>query len=210
MGKSSLINAICEYDDDDDRAAKTDIVECTHDVKGYIHPKMKHLALYDLPGAGTQKHPVETYFCDKRLYVFDCLVLIMVGRIRQSDLTIAKFAQDMGTPVVFVRNKIENDINSMRRKSPYKNMDEKQLIKETSEIIKGNIFKELTEAEILNPNIFLIEGYSMCQLDNTKFDEKNLLEYLTNLASIRIDSKNRQNVLSSISHFFQSISTKKH
>ena len=198
VGKSSLINAICGYDDDDPRAAQTNIIECTDEVKGYFHPNMKNLALYDLPGAGTSKHPVETYFCDKRLYVFDCLVLVMVGRIRQTDLTLAKFAQEMGTPIVFVRNKIENDINSMRKNSKYKNMEEKQLIAETFTIIRKNIHEELEKAKIRNPNVFLIEGYLLRELNNTKFEEKDLVNYLTTLASNRINSKNRQDFLLSI------------
>lgn len=77
VGKSTLINAICGYDDDDPKAAKVNIVECTENVRRYPHPQLKHLVLYDLPGAGTASHPLHTYFCDKRLYVFDCLLLVM-------------------------------------------------------------------------------------------------------------------------------------
>uniref|UniRef100_A0AC34Q8Q9 IRG-type G domain-containing protein n=1 Tax=Panagrolaimus sp. JU765 TaxID=591449 RepID=A0AC34Q8Q9_9BILA len=116
VGKSSLINAICGYDDNDPRAAKIDIVECTETVQRYPHPNLKHLVLYDLPGAGTTGHPSLTYFCDKRLYVFD---------------------------FVFVRNKALNDLNTMRQKTEFKTMELKELIDLTVARIKENIYKEL-------------------------------------------------------------------
>ncbi|KAE9552343.1 hypothetical protein FO519_004426, partial [Halicephalobus sp. NKZ332] len=104
VGKSTLINAICGYDDNDSRAAEVGVTECTDRVRGYPHPKMRHLVLYDLPGAGTRSHPIGTYFFDKRLYVFDCLLVVMAVRAFEDDLILAKLAQEKGTPVVFILN----------------------------------------------------------------------------------------------------------
>ena len=89
----------------------------------------------------------------------------------------------MGTPVIFVHNKTENDFKSMQRKSMYKNMQEEQLIHEMSSIIKENIYKELEKVRIVDPKVFLIEGYSLNQLDDSKFEEKELLKYAAELAS---------------------------
>ena len=129
VGKSTLINAICGYDNNNLEAAEIDIVECTDVVKGYPHPDLEHLVLYDLPGAGTTNQPAETYFCDKRFYVFDCLFLVMSERIRQNDLVFAKFAQEMDTPVIFVRNKTKSDFETMQDK--HKDKEDKELIQLT-------------------------------------------------------------------------------
>uniref|UniRef100_A0AC34RN46 IRG-type G domain-containing protein n=1 Tax=Panagrolaimus sp. JU765 TaxID=591449 RepID=A0AC34RN46_9BILA len=197
VGKSTLINAICGYDDNDPRAAKVDIVECTETVGRYPHPMLKHLILYDLPGAGTIEHPSHTYFCDKRLYVFDCLLLVMSERIRETDLAIARLAQEMGTPVVFVRNKALNDLNTMRQKTEFKNLEEKKLIELTMAKIKKNIYEELKVAKINDPQVFIIEAHSLRKFNNLSaenllqlekillFEELELYKYMTKLASSR-------------------------
>lgn len=168
-------------------------------MTGYRHPSLKHLVLYDLPGAGTIGHPSHTYFCDKRLYVFDCLLLVTSERIRENDLAIAKLAQEMGTPVVFVRNKTMNDLKTMRDNPEYMNMGEKELIDLTISIIKENIYKTLKAAKIENSEVFVIEAHSLrefskinvdglYQLENIiKFEEIALFQHLTKLASVRSD-----------------------
>uniref|UniRef100_A0AC34QF89 IRG-type G domain-containing protein n=1 Tax=Panagrolaimus sp. JU765 TaxID=591449 RepID=A0AC34QF89_9BILA len=196
VGKSSLINALCGYDDYDSRAAPINIVECTNVVKRYPHPQLKHLVLYDLPGGGTTSNPFHTYFCDKRLYVFDCLLLVMSQRILETDLAIAKLALEMGTPVVFIRNKAEESLKTIKRDPKNHNMDEKSLIDLTISIIKDNIRKELKVANIENPQIFVIEAHSLRKLDcivtgrfqeleEIKFEELDLLQYVTQLAKPR-------------------------
>lgn len=166
-------------------------------MQRYPHPSLKHLILYDLPGAGTTGHLSHTYFCDKRLYVFDCLLLVMSERIRETDLAIAKLAEEMGTPVVYVRNKAMNDLNTMRNKPQYKDMKEEDLVKLTISIIKENILNELKVAKIENPKVFVIEAHSLrhfskikfeelSQLENiVKFEELDLLQHITDLASAR-------------------------
>uniref|UniRef100_A0AC34QLY9 IRG-type G domain-containing protein n=1 Tax=Panagrolaimus sp. JU765 TaxID=591449 RepID=A0AC34QLY9_9BILA len=198
VGKSSLINALCGYDDYDSRAAPINIVECTNVVKRYPHPELKHLVLYDLPGGGTTSNPFHTYFCDKRLYVFDCLLLVMSQRTLETDLAIAKLALEMGTPVVFIRNKAEESLKTIRRDPKNHNMDERSLIHLTISIIKNNIRKELMVANIENPQIFVIEAHSLRklgsiitgrlhELEEIKFEELDLLQYVGQLASARSD-----------------------
>lgn len=128
-------------------------------------------------------NPQQTYFCDKRLYVFDCLLLVMSERFRQIDLAIAKLAQEMGTPVVFVRNKAMNDLCTMHEKHPH--TEEKQLVELTILTIKQNILNELKIAKFENPAVFVIEANSLRNLSKTKFQELDLLEHITSLASER-------------------------
>ncbi|KAE9547563.1 hypothetical protein FO519_009225 [Halicephalobus sp. NKZ332] len=159
VGKSTLVNALRGYDDNDPEAATVGITECTDEVKGYPHPKIEHLVLYDLPGAGTRRHRAETYFCDKRLYVFDCLLVVMAVRAFEDDLILAKFAQEKGTPVIFIRNKAKNDFETMQDKN--KDMKEEELIELTISTIKKSTKEEIEKVGIKNPNIFIIEGRSL-------------------------------------------------
>jgi hypothetical protein len=54
-------------------AAKTSHVEeCTRDITAFI--LSSRVVLWDLPGAGTQSHPANTYAEDKALAAFDVLV----------------------------------------------------------------------------------------------------------------------------------------
>ncbi|CAF3265109.1 unnamed protein product, partial [Rotaria sp. Silwood2] len=58
-------------------SAPTGEVECTKDVYLYRFPtpEFQYVCLWDLPGSGAPQHPAETYFKDKCLYAFDCLLI---------------------------------------------------------------------------------------------------------------------------------------
>ena len=181
VGKSTLINAIRGLGDYDIGAARIDVNECTHEVKGYPHPDVKHLVLYDLPGAGTDSHPIDKYFCDKGLYAVDFMLVVMAKRTFASDLTLAKIAQDRRIPVVFVRNQTDNDFKTMRKNPEYKEMKDEELIKLMISTIKKSIEEDSKKHGIENPKIFLIESYSLRERENMKFEELDLLDYLSKL-----------------------------
>ncbi len=76
IGKSTTINALRGIADDDlANAARVNEVETTMAPTQYQHPTIPKLCLWDIPGAGTMQHPIQTYFDDKGLLAFDCLVL---------------------------------------------------------------------------------------------------------------------------------------
>ncbi|KAI7853368.1 interferon-inducible GTPase-domain-containing protein [Circinella umbellata] len=79
-GKSSLINGIMGCHDGDARAAKTGEKETTEKPKGYQHPDLHTMILWDMPGAGTYEHKSETYFNEKFLYAFDTLIIVIAER----------------------------------------------------------------------------------------------------------------------------------
>jgi hypothetical protein len=107
----------------------------------------------------------------------------MSERILQIDLAIAKLAQEMGTPVVFVRNKAMNALELEREKHP--DLEEKELVKTTIEKIKANIIEQLKDVGIKNPTIFVIEANSLRKISKIKLEELALIEYATKLASAR-------------------------
>lgn len=112
-------------------------------------------------------------------------------------MAIAKLAQEMGTPVIFVRTKAMNDFKTMRAKREYKNLGDQELIKLMILMIKDNINKELKIAKFESPKVFVIEAHSLRQFsdigvkelpqleDIIKFEELHMLQYVTELASVR-------------------------
>ncbi|KAI8138453.1 interferon-inducible GTPase-domain-containing protein [Fennellomyces sp. T-0311] len=115
-GKSSLINGIAGYLDGDPRAAKTGEVETTAKPKGYQHPDLQSLILWDMPGAGTEAHDAEEYFNEKFLYAFDTLIIVIADRLQDSDIYLAKKAKEYRIPFMFVRNKADQGIQSKMRR----------------------------------------------------------------------------------------------
>ncbi|ORE11662.1 hypothetical protein BCV72DRAFT_246705 [Rhizopus microsporus var. microsporus] len=76
-GKSSLVNGILGYPDNDQYAAA--IHEAgghTTEPRGYRHPDLRNMILWDMPGAGTLANNDKTYFEDNYLYAFDSLIIV--------------------------------------------------------------------------------------------------------------------------------------
>ncbi|KAI9321456.1 interferon-inducible GTPase-domain-containing protein [Dichotomocladium elegans] len=79
-GKSTLVNGILGLQDSDHGAAPTGETEKTTKPKGYKHPDLRTMIVWDMPGAGTESHPAETYFEDKFLCAFDTLIIVISDR----------------------------------------------------------------------------------------------------------------------------------
>ena len=79
----------------------------------YSMPGQPCIKFWDMPGAGTNAHPAKTYFMDKALYAFDCVVVVISLRIGESDLDIVRQSLAQGLPVAFVRSKADVDMASM-------------------------------------------------------------------------------------------------
>ena len=75
----------------------------------YDFPDAPHLKLWDIPGTGTVMHSGRTYFVDKFLYAYDCLVITTSTRCSSVDLHLANVAAMYGIPTAIVRNKVEGD-----------------------------------------------------------------------------------------------------
>jgi len=139
-GKSSLINALCDRDEVDDNAAEVGITETTSVVKAYPHPTRKHLVFWDLPGGGTATHPSRSYFQDKYLLAFDCLVICSAGRLVELDIDIAREAAKHRIPFLLVRTKKDADINSTKKK--IRMMEKKDSKKVDANNATGNALDE--------------------------------------------------------------------
>jgi len=168
-GKSTFINCIRGVEDvaynngfvyASDGPAPTGISETTQSPTRYRWPNNEflYLTIWDLPGGGTQKHPAETYFEDKVLYAFDCLLLLKCGRFTKLDIDIYRQACKYNIPIAIVMTKVDVDLDNEAklrfggkplRKLP-KN-ERKQVIEETIRKLKNDAKNELIEAKCPEP-----------------------------------------------------------
>ncbi|KAI7907536.1 P-loop containing nucleoside triphosphate hydrolase protein [Cokeromyces recurvatus] len=108
-GKSSLVNGILGYHDTDRYAAVINEAGSTmlNEPRGYRHPDLRRMVLWDMPGAGTMTQSQTTYFEDNYLYAFDSLIIVTAERLQEIDLNIAAKAQEYHIPVLIVRNRCD-------------------------------------------------------------------------------------------------------
>jgi len=107
-GKSTIINLLIKHSDYSSvRAtpATTDIVECTMAVTQY--DMTPTCVLWDLPGAGTDRHPASTYVADKCIKAFDAIILVTDHRWAEVDQEVYAAMTRSNKMVFVVRNKID-------------------------------------------------------------------------------------------------------
>jgi hypothetical protein len=55
--------------------------ECTSELTKYEIPRLPHVRLWDIPGAGTTAHPSKSYIGDYNIMAFDMIIIVNCGRI---------------------------------------------------------------------------------------------------------------------------------
>jgi len=179
-GKSSVVNAVRGVQDNDEKlGARVGEVETTMKPTAYPHPNYPHVVMWDLPGAGTINHPSETYFTDKTLYAFDCLIIVTDTRFKEVDLQIAKQASEWGVPVVFLRNKANQDIEAKRRRSRKSIEEVKQ---EFREEVSKDIIPQLANYHLPDRSLYIISAWAFLDDTVVKMDEGRLLVDVISMA----------------------------
>lgn len=113
VGKSSLINALRNVKDTDERAAKVDVVEVVCKPTPYQFPQHSHVLLWDMPGIGTETYRQNTSTLEKlELSKFEVVLIVTCTRLNEIDLWLADESLKAGCYVLFVRSKIDNDVYS--------------------------------------------------------------------------------------------------
>ncbi|KAH9928077.1 interferon-inducible GTPase-domain-containing protein [Fomitopsis serialis] len=113
-GKSSFINALRGLRNGEPGAAETGIVETTSVIASYPDPDPnKHIAWYDVPGAGTLSIPDWEYFTDQGLYVFDCILVLFDARFTATDVAILRNCARFRIPAFVVRSKALQHIRNL-------------------------------------------------------------------------------------------------
>uniref|UniRef100_A0A914PLB2 IRG-type G domain-containing protein n=1 Tax=Panagrolaimus davidi TaxID=227884 RepID=A0A914PLB2_9BILA len=120
-GKSSLINAILNSGE----AAMTDVFEATESISHYNVKSVPNVVVWDIPGSGTRKHGSgKTYFMDKCLYMFDCLIILTQDTITEEEIGLAKLSLDVGMPVIFVRSRCDMTLMNLHHRGKIAKLDQ--------------------------------------------------------------------------------------
>jgi len=143
VGKSTLINTLRGLTGECQGAAENGATETTSEATAYPHPDNEKLVYWDLPGIGTLNFSKDTYFEDERIQFakYDMFLILSCGRFFEDDKLLAETAQKMNKTFIFIRTKVDVDVESEKRAKPniYKNPDatEALLSKIRKEVLKG-------------------------------------------------------------------------
>ncbi|XP_053377149.1 T-cell-specific guanine nucleotide triphosphate-binding protein 2-like [Mercenaria mercenaria] len=118
VGKSSLINALRKVKPSDKNAAKVDVVETTTEGKKYTYPENQYVAIWDLPGTGTQKFLRQKYLEEMDFSRFNVVIIVSAGRFLQDDIWLGKELLHLRKNILFVRTKIDIDMMNAKRDHP--------------------------------------------------------------------------------------------
>ncbi|KAL7755593.1 hypothetical protein ACKLNR_014691 [Fusarium oxysporum f. sp. zingiberi] len=110
-GKSSVINALRGIQNSQVGAAPTGTTETTQTRSTYhAHESICTTTLHDLPGGGTRRMPIEDYYNNQKLYLFDFLLVIHSGRLGQLDIEIVKNCLRIRQPFLIIRSKSDESM----------------------------------------------------------------------------------------------------
>ncbi|XP_062915873.1 uncharacterized protein LOC134352545 [Mobula hypostoma] len=173
-GKSTFINAMVGLRNTDEGAAKSGIRETTMVPTRYPHPNLPNVCYWDLPGIGSTKFPAGTYLKKMNFEKYDFFIIISACRFKENDAKLAKEIKRLGKKFYFVCSKIDVDFYSMKKAG--KEVDEEEEL----EYIRNGCLKNLREAGILTPPVFLISSLEQDRYDFNRLN-KTLEDDLSNI-----------------------------
>ncbi|XP_054855736.1 interferon-inducible GTPase 5-like [Eublepharis macularius] len=157
-GKSSFVNALRGMTDYEEGAAETGVTQTTTKAKGYPQPKFPKVTIWDLPGIGTTQFKAKEYLQAVQFENYDFFIILASQRFTENDVLLAQEIQKMKKKFYYVRTKVDNDIDSEKRKPAF---DEK----ETLEKIRKDCCDNLAVAGEPNPRVFLISRWDLKMYD---------------------------------------------
>lgn len=171
-GKSSLINAILRLNPDDTGAAPTGAVETTKQATMYQHPNLPHVRLWDLPGMGTPTFASKSYVKTMNFDLYDMFMVVISERVRENNMLLVEEIEQQKKPYYFIRTKIDNDIQSQRKKKKFSEIH-------VLDQMRQDCKKYLKEKK-LDPHVFLVSAidtqkYELQKLTDTLKDEVSQL-----------------------------------
>ncbi|XP_072913677.1 LOW QUALITY PROTEIN: interferon-gamma-inducible GTPase 10-like [Hemitrygon akajei] len=149
-GKSTFINAMRGLRSTDPGAAEFGIRKTTKEPTTYSHPYLPNVCYWDLPGIGSTKFPAGPYLKKMKFERYDFFIIISACRFKENDAKLLKEIKRLGKNFYFVCSKIDADFDSEKRGEEIN--EEKEL-----EFIWSDCLKNLMEAGILTPSVFLIQ-----------------------------------------------------
>ncbi|XP_068607949.1 interferon-inducible GTPase 5-like [Brachionichthys hirsutus] len=154
-GKSSFVNGFRGVDDSEENAAPTGCGETTTQVTRYPHPSYPNVTLWDLPGIGTMKFPASQYLTHVGFEKYDFFIIISETYFRENDVLLAKEIGRMGKKFYFIRSKVDNDLQAMKRSK--KGLSEA----ETLDQIRRNCTEGLENEGAASPKVFLVSRFDL-------------------------------------------------
>ncbi|MCO5609024.1 hypothetical protein L7F22_063245 [Adiantum nelumboides] len=201
VGKSSFVNGVLSLEGDH---AAVGEVETTQQIRSYSCKKWPHLKLWDLPGAGTRKHPASTYFEDKKLYAFDAILVLSSDRFLEVDFKILQSARKFDTPCVFVRTKCDISVENKAKRDKVNALEASQRLRGdvSQSFHEGLANASLISSELKAPHLYFISNellspenedtYSICDKKKktmdfslSSMDEQALITLLLDVAKRR-------------------------
>lgn len=138
VGKSTLINTLRAIRPGDPDAAEVGARETTMRPTMYKYLDVNAARLWDIPGAGTERFPAQTYIKDMGLRFFDVAILVTASRITEVDQAILYGLLEFRVPCFVVRSKIDIDIrNEVEDHGHDEKMTKQKLHEEMSRALSG-------------------------------------------------------------------------
>ncbi|XP_066494376.1 interferon-inducible GTPase 5-like [Tiliqua scincoides] len=161
-GKSSLVNAMRglgdDADDDDENVAKTDVVQGTFHPKRYLHPLLPNVAIWDLPGIGTEDFQAARYLKQVNFDKYDFFIIVSATRFTENDAKLAREIQKRKKKFYFVRSKTDVDLGNESRKRNFRE-------ERTLERIRNDCEQHLEQRGQSTPRVFLISRWDLDKYD---------------------------------------------
>lgn len=134
VGKSLLINKLRRIRPHADGWAPVGVNETTTAARLYPFPGSLSIRLWDLPGAGTEAIPADTYIQQMGLRYFDKVLVVTAGRFTSLEATLTEELERHGVPHCMVRTKIDIDVwNNMEDNG----MDEAATVQAIRDDLRG-------------------------------------------------------------------------
>eukprot|EP00929_Paragymnodinium_shiwhaense_P049146 TRINITY_DN24804_c0_g1_i1.p1 TRINITY_DN24804_c0_g1~~TRINITY_DN24804_c0_g1_i1.p1 ORF type:complete len:467 (+),score=100.01 TRINITY_DN24804_c0_g1_i1:184-1584(+) len=110
VGKSLMINRLRRVRPHADGWAPVGVNETTMRPTMYAFPNKPQMRLWDLPGAGTEAFPSETYIQNMGLRHFDKVIIVTAGRFTSTEVNLRAELEKHVVPFFMVRTKIDIDV----------------------------------------------------------------------------------------------------
>jgi predicted GTPase len=193
VGKSSFINSFRGLSAGSEGAAAVSVNEMTMKPTEYMHPNNNSIALWDLPGIGTENFPKERYLEEVKFEKYDFFLIMTAKRFTENDIWLAKEVQKLKKKFFFVRTNMDTEVANNKRD---KGKSKSETVKEIQEYMTQHV----TETHFKNIKVYLIDNYSERDYDfqilieamikeAPEFKQKAIVLTMTNLTENLINRK---------------------
>ncbi|XP_060608675.1 interferon-inducible GTPase 1-like [Ruditapes philippinarum] len=159
VGKSSFINSYRGLKANSEGAAAVGVNETTEEPTKYMHPNNNSVALWDLPGMGTQKFPKKTYLEKVKFQTYDFFIIITATRFTENDIWLANEVKKIKKKFFFIRTKMNTDVENDTH--DYPGTSKSDTVNKVRQKMTQHVAKEHFE----NVKIYLIDNHFVLDYD---------------------------------------------